>query len=274
MTSKPPLGGDPGERCRLCGGAVEARFRRRVLGRHDVQYWRCRECGSLQTDKPTWLDQAYGAALAGSDVGAAQRCLTSRAAIWAILALLGPRRARLLDFGGGTGLLCRLLRDLGLDSWTTDRYGACEFAGAFRVEAESIAPGAYPVVTAFEVLEHLPDPAADLAALFGLEPRVLIATTLLYEPHLGEDWWYLAPHEGQHVFFYSRAGLEGWAGAHGWHLVSIGSWQIFLRRPPGRLARMVLPALLAPRALRLLRVLVEALPSGRHVVADLGRTRP
>lgn len=257
-----------GEPCRLCGGAVETRFRAQVLGRYEVAYQACRNCGSLQTEPPTWLAEAYGSSLASSDVGAVQRCLTARAALWWIFRILGPRNARLLDFGGGTGLLCRLLRDIGVDAWTHDRYGRGEFAQTYRVEPDALVPGRFSVMTAFEVLEHLPAPKEDLDRLIALAPEVMVTSTLLYTPELGADWWYLAPAEGQHVFFYSRRALQQWAAGHGYQLISVGVWQIFVKRPVGRLRNALLSLVLRGKILRLTRPFLEILPADRHVAAD------
>ncbi len=257
-----------GEVCRLCGGALEVQFRTRVLGRDGVAYLRCGNCGSLQTETPTWLGDAYGTSLASSDVGAVQRCLTARAALWWTLRILGLEKTPLLDFGGGTGLLCRLLRDIGIDAWTHDRYGRGEFAQGHRIEADALVPGRFHVVTAFEVLEHLPAPKEDLDRLIALAPAAMVASTLLYTPDRGADWWYLAPSEGQHVFFYSRQALRQWAAGHGYHLVSVGIWQIFLKRAPGRLRRVLLSLLLRGKVLRLTRLFLEIIPADRHVAAD------
>ncbi len=58
--------------CRLCDGATEPAFRLTLLHKHDVQYWRCRNCHSLQSDSPTWLQEAYEDAIAGNDTGRRQ----------------------------------------------------------------------------------------------------------------------------------------------------------------------------------------------------------
>jgi 2-polyprenyl-3-methyl-5-hydroxy-6-metoxy-1,4-benzoquinol methylase len=257
-----------GESCRLCGGVVETRFRARVLNRHEVAYQACRSCGSLQTETPTWLGEAYATSLASSDVGAVQRCLTARAALWWILRILGRTNARLLDFGGGTGLLCRLLRDIGIDAWTHDRYGRGEFAQTYRIEPDAMLAGRFPIMTAFEVLEHLPAPKQDLDRLIAVAPEVLVTSTLLYTPALGPDWWYLAPSEGQHVFFYSRQALQQWAAGHGYHLVTVGIWQIFVKGSLGRLQNFLLSLVLRGKSLRLTRLFLEILPTDRHVAAD------
>ena len=55
--------------CRLCAGTVEPAFRKRVLERYSVTFFRCLTCESLQTERPYWLAEAYQSALAGSDTG-------------------------------------------------------------------------------------------------------------------------------------------------------------------------------------------------------------
>ena len=45
--------------CRLCGAAAEPTCVQRVLGRHDVRYYRCPACDLMQTEPPYWLDEAY-----------------------------------------------------------------------------------------------------------------------------------------------------------------------------------------------------------------------
>jgi hypothetical protein len=257
-----------GPRCRLCLGRLESQFDLTVLGRHQVGYWRCCTCGSLQTDEPHWLAEAYSTSLTVSDVGAVRRCLTCRAAIWLILQFLRMRQARLLDFGGGSGLLCRLLRDIGIDAWTFDSYGSSEYARLFYVDAGTVAPDSFDVVTAFEVLEHLPRPDEDLASLFRLSPEVLIATTEIFDTNYDRSWWYLTPHTGQHVFFYSQQALHSIANRFGYSLLSVRGWHIFTRRPLKPMIRRLLGPALSGLSVRTFRVIVEGMPGQAHVAGD------
>lgn len=76
----------------------------------------------------------------------------------------------------GDGLLCRLLRDVGLNCYVKDKYAQPTYAQGFtdpNVDTPDLVIG-------FEVLEHYPDPMSDLDQLFALTPRVLLFSTARY----------------------------------------------------------------------------------------------
>jgi Methyltransferase domain len=72
-----------------------------------------------------------------------------------------------LDFGGGDGLLCRLLRDRGIAAETMDEYADPAYARGHQGDLSK----KYDLITASEVFEHLPDPAATLGKLFQARPE-------------------------------------------------------------------------------------------------------
>jgi len=209
--------------CRLCGGTLQRRFRRRVLEKYDVAYLQCEQCRSLQTEPPYWLDEAYRENnLSHLDTGAAQRNLHNLAACWSIAKVL--RLSNVLDVGGGDGLLCRLLRDYQINCFVHDRYAKPSYAQGFDVP-DFTTP---ELILAFEVFEHYPQPRDELDALFEPEPLALLASTAIYTDQ-GEDWWYLASDAGQHVFFYSRSALDRVARDHRYDLLTSGGYLLFLR---------------------------------------------
>ena len=63
-----------GERCRACDAPCERFADGRVLGHVDVSYVRCGTCGLVMAVEPTWLEEAYGDAIAQLDVGLLDRC--------------------------------------------------------------------------------------------------------------------------------------------------------------------------------------------------------
>ena len=139
--------------CRLCGGQTTSLFRLCGFEEIELSYSKCVKCGSLQTQQPTWLKRAYTQSnLAISDTGAAQRVLVNHAFVLAAAKVFGLRTV--LDFGGGDGLLCRLLRDRGFEAYTLDDYAKPTYARLF----ESDLWREYDLITAFEVLEHMENP--------------------------------------------------------------------------------------------------------------------
>src|SRR3984893_5830290 len=205
------------EACRLCEGRLLPRFSGMVLRKYEVRYFECDRCGSLQTEVPYWLDDAYQSHLSSLDSGAVQRNLQNLAAAYLISKLFKVRDA--LDFGGGGGLLCRLLRDYNVNCYVKDKYAVPTYAQGFS-EPDFAAPN---LVLAFEVLEHFATPAIELQDLFQSRPKVLLASTGIYN-HQGANWWYLASKTGQHVFFYSKKAVKMVADRFGYSSLLSGGF--------------------------------------------------
>jgi len=213
--------------CRLCGGETANIFTETVLGKHRVAYARCARCGSVQTAKPHWLEEAYSSPLASIDTDAARRAVENRIRVALFRRLFARKAQRVLDFGGGFGLLCRLLRDWRIDCRFLDRFAAKGFADPYRVD--TLTAGAYDLILGFEVLEHLPNPAAELAELFGAGAGHLVFSTELAPDPATPDWPYFAFDEGQHIFFYTEAGMRHLAERHGYHYRKFGDFHCFSR---------------------------------------------
>jgi 2-polyprenyl-3-methyl-5-hydroxy-6-metoxy-1,4-benzoquinol methylase len=134
-----------------------------------------------------------------------------------------PRDASVLDFGGGNGLLCRLLRDRGFNARVLDAYATNDFAQGFDDDGSI-----YNLVCAFEVAEHFADPKTEMTRIFQRSKAVVIIGTVTYEGQ-GADWWYFIG-GGQHVFFYAKGGMKFLAAMHGYHYEPMGNTHIFLKR--------------------------------------------
>lgn len=218
----------PDETCRLCQSPAQKVFSKMLLGHHHVSYHRCTGCGALQTDKPHWLDEAYSSQAELYDTGKASRTLVNFLALPRLLATLGVRKADLaVDFGGGTGLLARLMRDAGYNYHTCDKYGSSEFMGGY---AWNDINRRCRLITLFEVAEHFAEPAAEWERIFSCDPEWVIGSTGMYTGQ-GEDWPYLSVESGQHVFFYSFDALALLAQRSGRFAYNLGMYFLITRKP-------------------------------------------
>lgn len=238
-----------------------------MLDKHRVRYRTCELCGSLQTEPAYWLQEAYQANnLALLDTGAAQRNLANLAAAFVVSRLL--RMKAVLDYGGGDGLLCRMLRDYNVNCFVDDKYATVSYARAFT-QPDFSTPD---LLLAFEVFEHFERPRQELQALFGRGPAAILASTLLYTGQ-GSDWWYLSPETGQHLFFYTRDALSAIASEHGYRLAVCGPYILFYRAEVCGALRATLLRLLLRRVPRtLIGMLLRGWPA-RGVWKDFERLR-
>jgi len=257
---------EAGHNCRLCGGTVLEQFQLDILKKHRCSYYKCAACNSLQTQAPHWLDEAYESSLSRYDTGAAQRNLMNLAVSFLVARLLSLRHV--IDYGGGDGLLCRLLRDYGINCYTEDKYASPIYALAFT-KPDFSQPD---MVLAFEVVEHFVNPATDLDALFGHRPAVLLISTCPYSDET-KNWWYLAPESGQHVFFYSVKALGRIAERYGYTLINRNTYFLFVRnRAVPKWKMGLMRAALRGRVIRFVKVLLS-LMSAQGFLADFDELR-
>lgn len=114
-----------------------------------------------------------------------------------------------LDFGCGIGGFLDLgRRSFGLNVWGTDiippKVGKDHFL------PQPVEGRKFDVITACEVIEHLPNPRETFSAIRGMlkSPGVFAFQTAQWDPTaLDRNWWYLGPHNG-HISLYSREGLD------------------------------------------------------------------
>jgi hypothetical protein len=253
-------------RCRLCAGETEEVFRKRVLKKYEVAYYRCQACGSIQTERPYWLDDAYAASnLAAADTGAVARNLSCQAVMFVITRLLRiPESARILDFGGGNGLLCRLLRDCGFDAHVSDASASNDFAQGFEDDRSN-----YDTICAFEVAEHFVEPRKDMANILGRSAFLCVIGTETYRGQ-DPDWWYFIPASGQHIFFYSPRGLGELGAAFGYSYAGFGNIHLLLKRPLGKVEKVLLRFGLKERVLRCVRAYLSYSLTYKYAARDAG----
>lgn len=253
--------------CRLCGStSVESKFELLLLEKHHVPFGLCGHCGSLQSVEPYWLEEAYSDAISGLDTGALQRSIIACASVTAIRNVLGLG-GRLVDYGGGAGVLCRLLRDCGCDAWLYDKFADPVFARTFSVASGRLDELRPEVITAFEVVEHFSNPQKDLDELFVGSPQAVILSTILYDGE-GQAWWYLTPDSGQHIFFYSREAMHLIAERYRKSYLYLGGLHLFTDRPINPIQALAIRLLTSRLGNRLVRVALAGVTTSKYPNRD------
>lgn len=198
--------------CKICGQPAGRFFTARVLRRHEVSYFRCSACGFVQTEAPTWLDEAYAAAGNFPDVWAVERARHNREIVGRLIErCFAAGTPVFLDHGAGPGLFVRMMRDAGYDFFRSDPLSLNLFARGFDAADHPALPR-FALVTCFEVFEHFVQPVEELRALFARADTVFFSTRL--QPagqELTPAWDYFGFDHGQHVAFHSLTSLQALA---------------------------------------------------------------
>ncbi len=123
-----------------------------------------------------------------------------------LISVFGTFAAELrhLDFGGGNGLLSRILRE---SNWQSSSYDPF-----VDKEVTLSSLGRFDLITAFEVFEHTPDPCGLISNLSSLleSDGIVIFTTATSDGHIAPhhriNWWYASPRNG-HISLFSKKSL-------------------------------------------------------------------
>ncbi len=210
-----------------------------LMKKNSVEYLYCETCGLLKTEKPYWLKEAYGQAIAACDTGQLQRNIVNSKMVEVMLHCLFGGKGKFLDVAGGYGILTRLLRDMGFDCYTMDPYCQNLFAGAFEADDGFRANALF----AFEVIEHVESPRAFLQDLFATYScKTILVSTLTFSGAIPpKNWWYYAFETGQHISFYQPRTIAFLAATLGCRYYRLGpEWHLITdRRLPG-IARLLL----------------------------------
>ncbi len=207
--------------CRLCNSKTEKVFISKILLKYDINFFQCKNCKLLQSEKPYWLDEAYNDAISILDTGIFLRNNENLKKILTLISnlniLTSPKKnkilnffkkekpesftGKILDYGGGYGILVRLLRDTGIDAFWFDKYAQNIFAKGFEFNKSEN----YNIAVAFELFEHFDEPFKNITEILELSKfDFLIFSTLNYGNDVpGKDWWYYVFEGGQHICFYN-----------------------------------------------------------------------
>ncbi|QHS54722.1 class I SAM-dependent methyltransferase [Mucilaginibacter sp. 14171R-50] len=217
---------------KITGGDTELLFTAKVLQKHDVKYYICKETGFIQTEEPYWLDEAYSSAITKLDVGLVNRNLLLADIANDLIIKFFNYRGVFLDNAGGYGLFTRLMRDKGFDFYSSDKY--CQNLFAEYFDLNSLPQGThFEMVTAFEVFEHLTNPVDEIKQIYQFSDNMLFTTELQPDaPSDLKNWPYIATETGQHIAFYNIPSLQYLAKLYGCNFYTNGkSVHLFTKKP-------------------------------------------
>ena len=258
-----PLSAPPETACKICAAASplfdvvdfhknchEALGTVLRLSGRPVYYYRCPDCGFLFTRSfDDWRPEDFAQFIYNRDYQTLdpdyaeirpQHCARL------LEDLFGERlkALRLLDFGGGSGSLARLLRESGCAAASIDPFGDN------AATSPPAAGGRYDIVTAFEVFEHVADPVGCLQEIDRLlEPDgLLLVSTRINDGDEGRasigpplSWWYASPRNG-HIALHSRRSLRLLLGRFGFHCASLGDdYHFGFRQVPAFASHLINP---------------------------------
>jgi len=192
--------------CPICGKHTQHVFTATILYKYNVKYFCCLNCGLLKTEKPYWLHEAYNEAIADTDTGILSRNITNSKQILPLLFYFKSFNDKVLDVSGGYGIFARLLRDKGIDCYSTDKYCKNLFAKHFEPKAGLD----FKTIFLFEVLEHIENPVSFLKETIGkYHPETIIFSTDLFDLKIPDKtWWFYSFDTGQHITFYQQKTLD------------------------------------------------------------------
>ncbi len=188
-----------------------------------VHYQRCADCGFLFTASlDDWTEAEFKQFIYNDDyIKVDPDYLETRPASNAAVMIeqLGADRARMriLDYGGGNGLLARRLRDAG--------FAHVETYDPFTPEFSKRPATKFDLISSFETFEHLPDPLSAIDTMVDLltPAGIVMFSTLLQPPEfdqLGMTWWYIGPRNGHVSLFSAKALAIAWQ-RHGFTVSSL-----------------------------------------------------
>jgi len=197
------------EICKVCSG-ISIYFDESVVLNYNAKYLMCKNCGSIQIHEPHWIEEAHGDAIANLDVGLVSRTLVAGRLILTFLRFQRSKNIEGVDWGGGTGLLTRMLRDCGLNVFSYDKYATQYLAHGFIINQNSLSKP-MTFISAIECFEHLVNPLIDLGEAAKNKSYMILTTETTPNPSVkpsSKNWWYYMPETGQHITFASSKGIK------------------------------------------------------------------
>ena len=213
-------------KCNLCNSKTHLEFEAEILFKYKIKYYHCNKCNFLQTESPFWLDEAYSSPINIEDTGIIARNIGLSKKITTLLYVLFNTKSNFLDYGGGTGLFTRLMRDIGFNYYWHDPYTKNLFSRGFEYDDQEIK-----AISTFESFEHFVSPMKDIGKMLNITDNIIFTTNLLSDSiPKPDEWWYYGLSHGQHISFYSIDSLNFIAEYFNINFYTFGSLHILTNK--------------------------------------------
>jgi hypothetical protein len=213
--------------CKICEGTSELKLKHQILGKYEIGYFHCKNCGFTQTEKPYWLPEAYAESMNLGDTGQVIRNTIAQRILLAVIYFFFDGKKKFLDYAGGYGLFTRSMRDAGLDFYWNDKYTKNLLSKGFDCPLES---GPFELISTFECFEHLENPREEIAELLQHTDSIFFTTQLIPSPIPGPDWWYYGFDHGQHIAFHSKGSMMYLCQKYGLNFYSKRGFHLLTRK--------------------------------------------
>jgi hypothetical protein len=224
--------------CPICKSPALRLFKVMIQSENSCDLFSCTKCEFAFYPDQNWIDKSFSEELNSLDIGATDRTLIAADYLSVLLKAQKLSGGSILDYGGGYGLLCRIMRDRGFDFENYDPHTRQIFPTSGKTISNPLEQR-YDAVTLIEVALHFEDPVEEFKRLLELSDLVFF-TAVLTDDKLDSDWWYLSLETGQHIALFSMKTLEEIANEVGVHVTTDGKFfHIFHREKLTLVTRML-----------------------------------
>ena len=191
-------------KCKICKNESKKIFTQKVLSKYDVDYYKCDNCGFIQTQKPFWLKEAYKEPISPEDSGIIERNTYFSNLSETLIKHYFNKKRKFLDYAGGYGIFTRLMRNKGFDFYWCDLYAKNLFSKGFEYNNKD----KIEAITCFECFEHFNEPIKEIEKMLKISENIIFSTRLIPKEIPEKNWDYFGTTHGQHIAFYSKKTLN------------------------------------------------------------------
>jgi hypothetical protein len=192
-------------KCNICKNDTEMIFSSEILNKYKINYFNCKSCKFVQTERPFWLSESYNESINSSDTSIMSRNIYTSKITTLVIFLFFNKNKKFLDFAGGYGIFTRLMRDIGFDFYWNDKFTKNLVSKVFEHNKNN----EIELITSFESFEHFDNPIEEIENMLKISKNILFSTNLINDViPKPEEWSYYALDNGQHISFYNKTTLE------------------------------------------------------------------